>query len=406
MALTLPSKSTTTNNSNIIIYMALIFVTVAQFASTLYLPSLPVIANALSTSQSAVQSSVAVYLMALGTSQLFYGPLSDYFGRKPLLLVGMGTVLLGTVMIACTNEIEYFLIARAIQGFGAGAASLLARSTIRDSFHEKKLTSALAYLVMVASITPAISPLIGGHLQAWFGWRAIFIILGGYISIVIAGIIYFFPETNQHRFTAKINFATTLQNYRKLLQNKTYLRYVLYIILGYSAQILYITISPFIFQEQLGLTPAQYGSLIILPAAGLFLGSFTSLWLNKLTRLSIDTIILIGISSIFVSGATLAVVHMFHTPTVFSVLIPLVLNTFGFGLIAANALTGFLKPFPMIAGTAAALSGFLQMLGSGSINIVGSYSHMTDPQSLGWCLITLAIAMIIITLLLRTSNKY
>ncbi len=314
-----------------ILTLTIVFVTVGQLTLTLYLPALPIIAVSLRVSSGAIQASVTLFLLAFGISQLFYGFLSDKFGRKPCLLTGMLTLIIATtLLIIFSDSYIFFIIARFFQGLGAGAISVLARAIIRDSFPKEELASAFALVIMSVSLTPAIAPFVGGWLEHFFGWHAIFYFLLLYSIIVTLLIAIKLPETlsiNKDHEDSKKNILATLKT---LFGHPYYLFAVILIILLYSCQVIYLTISPFVFENQLHISPATYGTLIMLPAAGYLIGNLLIKKFGKKYRCR--DFITGGLSLIFIAAVSLTLIGLLKLTTIIATLICLFILTVGIGL--------------------------------------------------------------------------
>ena len=141
-----------------------------------------------------MQVSLACYLLALGISGLIYGPLSDYFGRKPILYLGYSIFLVGTILVICSFDIEIFLIGRLIQGLGAGSPVVIARAIYRDQYETKQLEKVISLQVIIFALCSAIAPLLGGYIHTLFGWRANFYFILFYLLFICSLVIFFVPK--------------------------------------------------------------------------------------------------------------------------------------------------------------------------------------------------------------------
>ncbi|WP_315957757.1 MFS transporter [Coxiella burnetii] len=203
---------------NLIVILTSVFVTVGQFAMALYLPALPALTTYFHTFPGVIQLSLTLFLIAFGFSQLFYGSLSDCYGRKPLLLIGLVIVMIGFLIAVFARHLSLLLIARVVQGLGAGSVSVLARAVIRDRFEGKKLVQALSLLIMAASLAPMIAPFIGGHIQHRLGWHSIFIFLFFHSGLILLGIFFLLPETKKTE-SVPFKMGALLNNYKLLLRH-------------------------------------------------------------------------------------------------------------------------------------------------------------------------------------------
>jgi MFS transporter, DHA1 family, 2-module integral membrane pump EmrD len=385
---------TAKQNSIRIIILIAFFVTVGQLFFDLYSPSLPAIADQLQISVGATQASITIFLISFGLSQLFYGPISDNIGRKPVLLTGLIILMFGAILIFFTDGIKMLYLARFIQGAGAGSVSVLSRAVARDYFEEKDLARALSILMMAVTVTPAIAPLIGGLLQDLIGWKLIFACLLAYAFIAFIVICCFLPETNKFTKTQKLKTTTVIANYGKLIRHKTFITYMSLSLISYVAIVFYITIAPFIFQDHFGLSASSYGLLIAIPAACYFAGSFLSNLFNK--KLHYDSVIAIGAASVLISGLFLYSIVLFDMQSVDRIIAAVCFIPLGVGLIRPNTITGLLMPFAKKSGTVAALNGFIQMTGCGIIGIAVSHFHLTQAKDLAYCIMACGVVMLCI----------
>lgn len=366
---------------------------------TLYLPALPTIAASLHVSSGASQASVTLFLLAFGISQVFYGFLSDKHGRKPCILVGMFILIVATILlILFADSYVMFVITRFLQGLGAGASSVLARAIIRDSFPKEKLAGAFALIIMSVSLAPAIASFIGGWLVHFFGWIAIFYFLLIYSIVIALLVMAKLPETlttNKGNEKSERSIFTTL---KELASHSYFLPTVGLIILLYSCQILYLAISPFIFENQLDLSPAAYGTLTMLPASGYLIGNMLTKKFEQ--RFRCRYLIISGLCLIFIAAAILTLLGLLKIMSIVFTLACLFILTVGVGLAFSNAVALSLRPFTMIAGAAAAISGLLQMSGTSIVNGMINFLHIDTVLGLGLSLLTCSILMSIIFLII------
>lgn len=176
--------------------LAMLVIATGQVGVSIYLPSLPLISADLGVSKSDLQSIVTLFLVGFGLSQLFYGPLSDAIGRRPVFLMGQAVYISGTLLCICfTDNLIALESGRLLQGLGAGSASVLGRSILRDSYDGSQLTKALSYLAITASIMPIISPVFGGWIAFHIHWEAVFTFVLIYLLATFAVGWYILPET-------------------------------------------------------------------------------------------------------------------------------------------------------------------------------------------------------------------
>ncbi|MEZ8100486.1 multidrug effflux MFS transporter [Vibrio bivalvicida] len=355
------------------ILLAMMIIATGQVGVSIYLPSLPLISNSLNVGQADVQLLVTVFLVAFGLSQLFYGPLSDAIGRRPVFILGQGIYLAATVLcIAFADNLTILILGRFLQGLGAGSASVLGRSVLRDSYEGAQLTKALSYISITASIMPIIAPVMGGWIAFYLGWEAVFMFVLLYLIAIFTLGYFVLPETMTYGKT-RFNLLSVIKNYGTLVKNKQVISSASYNWVTYLTCVVSLSVMPFILQHQLGLTAAEYGSVMIIPSGGLMMGS---LLLNIVNRyLNTKQILGLAISTMMIAGLWLLVTEV----TLFNLVWAFTLLTIAQGLATPISISMLLEPHKRQAGSVSALSGAVQMCLSG---VLGGYlvEHWVNSQ--------------------------
>ncbi|MEX0921693.1 MAG: multidrug effflux MFS transporter [Rhodovibrionaceae bacterium] len=359
-------------------------------STDLYLPSLPSIGADLGAPSSAVQLTLSSFLAGMAGGMLFYGPLSDRFGRRPVLIAGIALYVLATAVCLVSPSIEPLIGARFVQGLGACAGPVLGRAVVRDVFGAERAAKALSYMSMAMALAPAIGPILGGYLEVAFGWRAAFVVLLTFSGLCLAGLIFILPETNADKLASATRLGPLLRNYRALLSHRVYCGYVLCASFGYSGIFIYISGSSFVLIDGLGLPPDLYGYCFAAAVAGYMAGAFASARLNK--RWSQDRLIANGMIVGIVSGLLAAGLAFAGVHTVASVVAPFAFFLAGCGLILPNSIAGSLGPFPRIAGSASALLGFAQMLVASGVGFCVGLLQDGTPRAMGALLLAVGLA--------------
>ncbi|WP_061016489.1 multidrug effflux MFS transporter [Vibrio splendidus] len=357
--------------------LAMMIIATGQVGVSIYLPSLPLIAADLSVTQVDVQLLVTLFLVGFGLSQLFYGPMSDAVGRRPIFLLGQGVYLIGTVVcVVFSDNITALEVGRLLQGLGAGSASVLGRSVLRDSYDGPQLTKALSYISITASIMPIIAPVFGGWISFHLGWQAVFLFVLMYL-LAIFTLGYFVLHETLPYGKSRFDACQVVKNYGRLLTNRQVLTSASYNWMSYMASLVSLSLFPFLMQEQLGLTAAEYGSLMIVPSAGLLIGSVALNLLNR--RFSTSQLMSLAILIILASGTWL----LTHELSIFNLVWAFTWLAIAQGISFPLSISMLLEPHKKQAGAVSALSGSIQMCLAG---LLGGYlveSWVTTHLQLG-----------------------
>ena len=367
--------------------LAMMIIATGQVGVSIYLPSLPLIAADLSVTQVDVQLLVTLFLVGFGLSQLFYGPMSDAVGRRPIFLLGQGVYLIGTVVcVVFSDNMTALEVGRLLQGLGAGSASVLGRSVLRDSYDGAQLTKALSYISITASIMPIIAPVFGGWISFHLGWEAVFLFVLLYL-LAIFTLGYFVLHETLPYSKSRFQVSQVVKNYGCLITNRQVLSSASYNWMSYMASLVSLSLFPFLMQEQLGLTAAEYGSLMIVPSAGLLIGSVALNVLNR--RFSTPQLMSFAILIILASGVWL----LTHELTIFNLVWAFTWLTIAQGISFPLSISILLEPHKKQAGAVSALSGSIQMCLAG---LLGGYlveSWVTNHLQLGVFYLVIGAAM-------------
>ncbi len=383
-------------------FLAMMIIATGQVGVSIYLPSLPLISEALSISDAEAQMLVTLFLVGFGLSQLFYGPLSDAIGRRPVFILGQGVYLVGTLLCIALNEHFTALeIGRLLQGLGAGSASVLGRSVLRDSYDGGQLTKALSYISVTASVMPIIAPVFGGWIAFHLSWEAVFVFVLIYLAAIFTLGWFILPETLPYA-PRKFKIAEVINGYSKLIVNPQVIGSASYNWISYLAVVVSLSLFPFLMQNQLGLTAAEYGIVMIIPSAGLMVGSVS---LNILNRyFSSNWILFLAIIIKSLSGLWLLMTDM----TVFNLVFAFTWLTIAQGLSFPISIALLLGPHKENAGSVSALSGSIQMVIAG---VFGGYlveRWVTSQMTLGSFYMASALMMSAVLLMgqiRRYANK-
>lgn len=341
-------------------------ITLCQASVTLYLPAFPTISTALHITPVMVKNTIAIFFIGYGLSQIIYGPLSDRYGRKIILLIGICIFLLGCLMsILCTTE-AIFVLSRLLQGIGCGSMLTNGRAILRDCFYGRELAAATSYTSMGFAIGFGASPVLGAYLLQYFGWKTDFIFLF-FSGLLLIGIIWkWLPETSSQK--NRNNFLSlgynTLSEYVFILHQPLFLRCLLAGLFAYTAVVAYNVMTPFLVQEVLGFSANTYGWLAVLVA----IPYYTAASINRrlVLKFGVAPIVESGSWLVVLAGVGMAVTMLSTTTYLAFIIVPMMIATFGQALIFANSIAVALNNVEThSAGKASALISGLQIFLTG-----------------------------------------
>ncbi len=332
----------------------------SQLALTIYLPAVVDIARDLKTSVMAVQLIIPAYLGAFAVMQLIAGPLSDAFGRRPVILSGLALFVAASVVCGLADSIETLLIARFFQAMGACATVVVGRAIIRDGSEGKAAAMAMSYLGVAMAAGPAIAPFLGGFLVSWFDWRATFYATSLIALAALIAAVPRFVETLPPALRRPPNIAAMLRNYSDLVRNRRFMGYSLTISFLTGTFQTFIVAAPIIMVEQMGVTPELFGFYVMIVPATFMVASYTTGILGRWVPL--DWLIAAGCAIAIGGGLVQLGFGMAGVSTPLSILAAILISNFGTGLAFANCYAQSLSTVsPSVAGAGAAMTGFLHM---------------------------------------------
>lgn len=334
-------------------------VALGQMSMGLYTPSMPSMAETLNTSISQVQLTLTVFLAGFAVSQLVWGPVSDRFGRRVTLFAGLACFTVASAACAAAETIEQLIVFRFFQALGACSGQVVARAIVRDSTEGAMAAKVMSYIALSMSLSPAITPSVGGLMQEWFGWRSNFVLLAGIgLSLTTLALVRL-PETLRVSVPDALWPRPMLRNYAALFGNRTYLGHVLMVGGIFGGLMSYQTGSPFVLMGDLGWSPRAYGLLVLFNVLGFLIGSLVATRYSE--AVGSRRMVRFGATAVLISGLLMLVFPVVGYVSTASLLAPMMLLLFGMGIGLPNAFVGALQGFPRISGSASALMGFMQM---------------------------------------------
>lgn len=364
-------------------------VALGPLSTDLYLPALPGLTQVFATDVARVQLTLSVFLAGFAVAQIFYGPLSDRYGRRPAMLVGLVVYLLSSVACMLAPTIDTLIAARFFQALGACAGPVLGRAIVRDIYGPVQAARMLAYISGAMAIAPMIGPFIGGWLTVWFGWRANFAALALFSAVQVALVFSMLDESNAHRDPTATRPHRILGNFRALLTARLYVGYLLCVSFSYAALFSFISGSSFVLIQMHGLSPQWFGASFGFVVTGYICGTLATARFTL--RLGPRRMVLMGALLGAAAGTVMALLAALELGSAWAVLLPMFVYLAATGLVMPNAIGGALAPYPKMAGAASALMGFVQMGFAAVVGIaVGhAYGGTAMPMALsvalcGW----------------------
>ena len=322
-----------------------------------FLPAMPSVKAAFGISDSLTALTFSLTLMTMAFMTLVYGNISDRYGRRPVLLVGLTLFVIGSTATAFSTSVVTLIAGRFLQAFGAGCGVTLARAIARDAYGPERLVKAIAYLTMAYTLGPMIAPPMGGFLIDAFGWRSVFVLalVSGIAILILA--IKVIHETLPHRSTGP--FVNPLRSYAALLSQPRFTAFVFQS--GFQSGAFYAmaAASPLLMKEALGRSASEYGIYFLSLPIGYCLGNWISSRLSG--RVAIETMVLAG-SLLVVATVITQAAFVFLAPlTALTIFIPGFIISVAQGLSLPNAQAGAIRVAPTLGGTAAGIGVFLQL---------------------------------------------
>lgn len=375
-----------------IILFCFLMAAFTQAGLVLYTSAFLQISQQLQVTSSAVEFTLTAYLFGFGLSQLFYGILSDRFGRKKLIVIGLIIFSAACFWSILAQSYMSFLLSRIIQGLGVGSCMVLSRAVVRDCCTGKDFVRAVTYLSSGFAFGLGVTPVIGGHLLDFFSWRADFVFLLICSLALLISVLCFLPETH-HKIDRSIPFTRfcqqTTQNILLMLKMKSFLYCLVGGVAAYGVIIAYNTMTPFLFQKTLGYSPVAYGWLTFIIAAVYYTSTSSTRFF--LRTFNSNTLIKAGIALMLIAGIIMFLGNVMFTLNLYVIFIPMMIATFAQALIWSMSVAIALKDLSHIAGTAASLFSFIQILLSALLSGLVAIPSESSQIPLAIVVISLAI---------------
>ena len=331
---------------------------IGGLSMNIFIPSMPGLVRYFATDIATVQLTLTLYLVGIAVGQLIYGPLSDHYGRRPLMLAGVGLYAASALAASLAQSIDLLIIARIAQAFGGCAGMVITRAIIRDVFDRDRAASVLGYVTMAMTIAPAMAPVLGGYLDLWFGWRAGLWVLAGYGVVLFAGCYVYLNETLREP-QPTIGVVPILRSYRTLLRRPAFLGFAFGTGLSTATFFSFLAGAPYLMIEVLQRPPSDYGIWFVIVSFGYFIGNFLTGRLSG--RVGVDRMVMFG-AGLVLAGGVAMLAHALLLPLApAGIFVPAMMIAMGNGVGQPNGIAGAISVDPTRAGAASGIVGFMQM---------------------------------------------
>lgn len=378
--------------------LSILVTTIGYFATDIYLPSMPAMTHYFETTNTLVQFTIPAYMLPFGLAPLYFGPLSDKWGRRPVILLGLVLSVLATVCILFANSIWMVLLGRFLQGFTFGAVNVAARAMMTDKFKGHELSRFNSTQTLFVPIVLSLAPPIGGFIQEMWNWRYVFVVLFCYqviVSLIIAALL---EETAERVEQAS---QSTRAAYLELLKNAPFLLYGAITVIGMMGITVYLTVSPYLFQIYLGMTPVQYGCLSIFVGGCVITSAICNIQLLK--RIESHQILHISWVIMLIATLILMYAHFNHIKSVPLIAFGAIFYFFSLNMTFANSVANAFMQIEHNFGAGTALVTSAQMLCAMLASSVVSVLPENDVQILMYTY--LLMIMLYVPTLLTANAK-
>lgn len=345
----------------------------------MYLPSLPAIGEALHATTPQVQLTISSYLLGFAAGQIIYGPVSDRYGRRPVILVALLVYGLATVVCAVTQSIGTLTAVRFVQALGGAGSIVLARAVVRDLYTGVRAGRELSLMGSITAFAPIVAPAIGGALQTTFGWRASFVLLVIFAVISAFAAARYLPETLRQRAAGPFSLAAMGKLYRSVLAHRGFLANLGILTTSFVGLFAWVSGASIVMQGVYGLSPLIFGTIYAAGALGYMIG--TTVAARIVMRVGLDRTIGVGAVIQAAGGLLMAAAVALGLSNVGWLVGTMTIYLAGMGFVLPQTMAGALTPFPDRAGTASSLMGFTQQSSAAlAAAVIGLYlGHSAWP---------------------------
>jgi MFS transporter, DHA1 family, 2-module integral membrane pump EmrD len=385
------------------IFFVLLIGVLAPIPVDEYAPSLPAMVRYFGSSVSAMQLSISVFLLALGIGQVVMGPLSDRYGRRIILIIGISLYLVGTAACIGADSVWLLMAGRAVQGLGIASCAMTATTLIGDSFEGDDIGRVTSYFSLTYGLVPILSPVVGGHIQDLWGWQANFGFMFLAAALALILIVAKLPETHPPTPDSRIEVGQLLGNYVTILRNARYMSAVSGIAVSWSMIISFSVLGPFLLQDTLGYSARVYGWSALFVGLGFFAGNLLNTALSK-TRKP-EAMLKLGLAISLGGGLIMIALMLVQFVSLASVMVPTFAIMVGIGFTFPNYYGIAVGVFTdEITGVANALIGALVLFGTVVYTAALTAFHAHSPMTLASAYVILGLFSVAIFMVISRQS--
>lgn len=345
----------------------------------IFLPAIPQMLDYFSATSQQIQATITIYLVAVGLGYILVGPLADKFGRRKTAIVGLCIFALSSWMTTLTSLVTELYIVRCIQGMSACASSVAAFAVVRDRYSPTEAAKVYSYLNGMLCLIPAISPLIGGYLTVIYGWQACFLLMAVFALCVCITTSIRLPETNPIQDRSRISYVNS---YISILKNTDFLTFSFLNLVGMTCILIYVTYSPLLLMEQLGLNEIAFSQWFgFVGIINIITFLVTPKIIDKIRRLNT---VKLGVAFMLTGCLTAICIDFIGLTAAWQFMGSVAIMAIGFSLMLGSSASFALAPFPEKAGAASGLLGCIQLAGGAILTTIAQQTPLNGVQALGY----------------------
>lgn len=368
----------------------------------MYLPALPVISAQFGVPAGSAQMTLSTYILGFALGQLFYGPMADSLGRKPVILGGTLVFAAAAVACALSQTIDHLIIMRFLHGLAAAAASVVINALMRDIYPKEEFSRMMSFVMLVTTIAPLVAPMAGGAVLVWFSWHVIFWILALAALLASAMIFFFIDETLPAERRQKFHIRTTIGNFASLFRHKRVLSYMLASGFSFAGMFSFLSAGPFVYIELNHVSPQHFGYYFALNIVFLFI--MTIINSRFVRRVGALNMFRAGLWIQFVMAIWL-VGSAFLGVGFWALVVGVAAFVGCVSMVSSNGMAVILDEFPHMAGTASSLAGTFRFGIGAIVGALLSMATFTTAWPMLWAMAFCATSSILFYLYASRPRK-